>query len=150
MVLLAASADAVSMRRPLQFFAGRTEMLSVVKVVMKKPYRSRTIGTGRIRRDGSLALLQQVFDEGQPPQLRRWIVRQVRPGHYAGTMSEAVGPVMVDEVGGRYRFQFRMKGNLAVEQWLSPLAGGNAARSSLTVRKFGMQVASSDGMIRRV
>jgi hypothetical protein len=149
-MLLPASADAGGFRQPLQFFAGRTEMVSFVKVVMRKPYRSRTLGLGRILPDGSLALVQQVLDDGKPPQQRRWRIRQVAPGRYAGTMSEAVGPVIVDEVGDRYRFKFRMKGNLAIEQWLTPLVGGTAARSDVTVRKFGMRVASSSGTIRHI
>jgi len=88
--ILPVSADA-GIRQPLRFFEGRTEMQAVVKVIMKKPYRSRTLGTGRIMGDGSLALLQQVYDEGQAPEQRRWKVKQVGPGRYAGTMTEAVG-----------------------------------------------------------
>lgn len=125
-------------------------MISIVKVIAKKPYRSRTVGSGRILSDGSLALIQQVADEGHAPQQRRWSVRQVAPGRYTGTMTEAVGPVRVDEVGGRYRFKFRMKGNLAVEQWLTPLPGGSAARSEVTVHKLGLRVATSNGIVRRV
>lgn len=149
-LLLPASADAVSIRQPLRFFEGRTEMVSVVRVMMKKPYRSRTLGTGQMLPDGSLALLQQVYDEGQPPEQRRWKVRQVGPSRYAGTMTEAIGPVVVDDMGGRYRFKFRMKGNLAVEQWVTPLPGGTSAQTKLTVRKLGLKVATSVGTIRRI
>ena len=149
-VLLPVSADSARLRQPLRFFEGRTEMVSVVKVVMKQPYRSRTLGAGRLLPDGSLALTQQIFDQGQPPSQRRWRIRQVGPGRFAGSMSEAVGPVVVDEVGGRYRFKFRMKGGLAVEQWLTPQPGGRSARTDLTVRKLGMRVASSTGTIRRL
>ena len=147
--ILPVTADA-GIRQPLRFFEGRTEMQAVVKVIMKKPYRSRTLGTGRIMGDGSLALLQQVYDEGQAPEQRRWKVKQVGPGRYAGTMTEAVGPVAVDEVDGRYRFKFKMKGDLFVEQWLTPAPDGNSAQSKLTVRKFGMKVASSTGYVRRI
>jgi len=147
--ILPVSADAGT-SQPLRFFEGRTEMQAVVKVIMKKPHRSRTLGQGRILGDGSLALLQQVYDEGQAPEQRRWKVKQVGPGRYSGTMTEAVGPVAVDEVDGSYRFKFRMKGDLLVEQWLTPAPDGNSAQSKLTVRKFGMKVASSTGFVRRV
>jgi hypothetical protein len=147
--ILPASADA-GIRQPLRFFEGRTEMVSTVKVIMKKPYRSRTLGNGRILGDGSLTLLQQVYDEGQPPKQQRWTVHQVGPGRYSGTMTEAVGPVAVNEVAGRFRFKFKIKGNLAVEQWLTPSADGNSARSNLTVRKYGMKVASASGFVRRI
>jgi hypothetical protein len=148
--LLPVSADAANLSQPLRFFEGRTEMVSVIKVIMKRPYRSRTVGAGRILPDGSLALIQQIFDEGQAPQQRRWSIRQSGPGHFAGTMTEAVGPVIVDELRGGYRFKFRMKGHLAVEQWLIPLPGGTSARTSLTVRKLGMTIASSVGTIRKI
>jgi hypothetical protein len=43
-----------------------------------------------------------------------------------------------------------MKGNLGVEQWLKPADGGNSARSITRVKKFGMTVATSDAMIRKL
>ena len=147
--ILPASADA-GIRQPLRFFEGRTEMVSTVKVIMKKPYHSRTLGSGRILGDGSLALLQQVYDEGQPPKQQKWKVHQVGPGRYSGTMTEAKGPVTAEEVRGRYRFRFRMKGGVSIEQWLTPLAGGRAALSAITIRKLGMKVGSSTGTIRKL
>ena len=148
--LLPSAADADADRAPLQFFNGKTEMVSTVKVIMKKTFRSRAVGTGRILPDGTLSLAQQVFDEGEPTKQRHWKIRKVASSHYAGTMNEAVGPVVVDELDGKDRFKFRMKGNLSVEQWMTPLPGGNSAKSNTTVRKFGMKVASSTGIIRRV
>ena len=65
-------------------------------------------------------------------------------------MSEASSPVTIDEIGGRYRFRFKMKGNLSVEQWLAPMAGGRSARNRMIVRKFGMTVGSGEGIIRKV
>lgn len=147
---LSAAADSKPLEDPLRFFEGRTEMVSVVKIIMKKPYQSRTIGNGRILPDGSLALVQRVNDEGKPPKERRWKIRRVAAGRLSGTMSEAVGPVMIQEINGRYRFRFKMKGNLAVEQWLSPLTGGRAAQSTSTVRKLGIRVATSRGTIRKL
>ena len=148
--LLPTAAVADNTKAPLQFFSGKTEMNSTVKVIMKKVFKSRAVGNGRILGDGSLSLAQQVFDEGEASKQRNWKIRQVKPGHYAGTMNEAVGPVVVDEIDGRFRFKFKMKGGLAVEQWMTPLPGGNAARSTTTVRKLGMKVASSNGIIRRL
>ena len=153
--ILAAAAPAPASEResraePFDFFEGRTEMVSVVKVIMRKPYRSRTLGQGQILSDGSLALVQRVLDEGKPAGERRWRIRQVGAKQFAGTMSEATGPVTVQEVSGKYRFRFKMKGNLEVDQWLTPLPGGTAAHSRATVKKFGMRVASSEGMIRKL
>jgi hypothetical protein len=65
-------------------------------------------------------------------------------------MSEATGPVAIDQIGARYRFRFKMKGHLSVEQWLAPLPGGKSANNSMTVRKFGVAVGNGEGTIRKV
>jgi len=143
-------AEAIGVADPLRFFEGRTEMVSLVKVVMKKPFRSQTIGQGYISPDGTLSLVQQVKEEGKQPRQRRWRIRQIGPGRYSGTMSEAIGPVQVRELGGKFRFTFSMKGNLAIEQWVTPLPDGKSAQSKIVVRKLGMRVASSEGTIRKL
>ena len=150
LALPVAPATAQGILEPLRFFEGRTELLSQVKVMMKKPYRSQTVGRGQIMPDGSLSLVQQVHDHGKPASQRRWLIREVSPGRYTGTMSDAVGPVHIQRVGGRFLFKFMMKGKLAVEQWLTPLPGGKAATSKVTVKKLGMRVASSEGTIRKL
>lgn len=150
LALSANSASAERLSDPLSFFEGRTESTATVKVLTKKPYKSRSIGRGEIVKDGSLHLVQRVEDEGKSPYERRWHIRQVAPGRFSGTMSEATGPVTVDEVSGGYRFRFKMKGSVSVEQWLMPLPGGKAARSKVTIRKFGMTVGKSEGMVRKL
>lgn len=134
---------------PMRFFEGRTESLSTIRLVMRKPYRSRTLGKGEIA-GGVLNLVQRVQQDGKAPYDRRWQMRQVAPGRFAGSMSEATGPVTVEQVGSRFRFRFRMKGNVSIEQWLVPLPGGAAARSKLSIRKLGMTVGRSDGVIRKL
>ena len=135
---------------PLRFFEGRTESVGTVKIAMRKPYHSRAIGKGEILPDGTLILVQRVEDQGQLAKERRWKMRKVAPGRYTGTMSEAKGPVSVDEVDGRYRFRFRMDGNIAIEQWLIPASDGKSAASKLTIRKYGVLVGRSDSVIRKV
>lgn len=134
---------------PLRFFEGKTESVGTIKIVMKKPFRSRAIGVGQISSDGTLTLVQRIEDEGQLPKERRWKMRKVASGKYTGTMNEAKGPVTVDEVDGKYRFRFRMEGNVAVEQWLIPAPDGRSATSTLTIRKYGMTVGHSDAVIHK-
>jgi hypothetical protein len=135
---------------PMRFFEGRTESISTIKIMLKKPYRSRSIGRGTIASDGSLHLVQRVEEQGKPARERRWHIRKTGPGRYSGTMSEAQGPVTIREVGGRYRFDFKMKGNMSVEQWLTPAPDGKSARNQVSVRKFGVVVGRSEGTIRKV
>jgi hypothetical protein len=151
-ILIAAAAPAAAQQQvdPLRFFEGRTQTDGTVKVMFKKPYRTRSFGQGRIEPDGSLTLVQRVEDDGLLPHERRWRVRQVGPGRYTAAMSEATGPVAIKQVGARFRFRFKMKGNLSVEQWLMPLPGGASARNSIRVRRFGLVVATTDGTIRKL
>ena len=144
-----APAKAERIIEPLRFFEGRTEMLSLVRVMMKKPYSSRTVGRGRILPDGSLSLVQQIHDHGKPPSQRSWKIREISPGKFTGTMSEAVGPVQIQQIGGRFLLKFSMKGKLAIEQWITPMPGGKTATTRMTAKKLGMRVASSEGTIRK-
>ena len=135
---------------PLRFFEGRTESVGTVKIAMRKPYHSRAIGKGEILPDGTLILVQRVEDQGQLAKERRWKMRKVGPGRYTGTMSEAKGPVTVEEVKGNYRFRFRMDGSVSVEQWLIPSPDGRSAHSKVSIRKYGIPVGSSNGIIRKL
>ena len=144
------SAMAAKLDDPLRFWEGRTESIGTIKLIMKKPYKSRSYGRGRIRNDGSLDLVQRVEDEGKPPKERRWHIRKVGPGRYTGTMNEATGPVAIDEVDGRYRFRFKMDGGISVEQWITPSADGRSGTNKVTIKKYGMTVGRSEGSVRKV
>ena len=135
---------------PIRFFQGTTETLSTVKVVMKKSYRSRSIGRGRIDESGTLVLIQKVEDEGRAPTERRWQIRQIAPGRFSGSMSDARGLVTITQVGGRYRLHFKTKSRLAVEQWITPSADGRFARTESTIRQVGIKVATSNGTIHKL
>ena len=134
----------------MSFFVGRTVSVGEVKIVFEKAYGTHSNGLGRVEPDGSLLLLQQVFDDGKPPHQRSWHIRQTGSGRYAGTMSEAIGPVTIDKVGDRYRFRFAMDGHLNVEQVMTPLPGGRVASSSAKIRKYGFVVATTDGFVRKL
>jgi len=149
-VCLTAGPAAAQINNPLTFFVGRTESIGIIRLAMKKPFRSRAIGKGELKPDGSLHLVQRVEDEGELPRERRWHMRPAGPGRFTGTMSEAKGPVQVEQVGGRYRFRFRMDHGVSVEQWLIPMEEGRWAVSKLTIRKYGVKVGSSNGTIRRL
>ena len=150
LALLSSPASAERLADPLGFWEGRTETLSTIKVVMKKAFKTRSIGRGVIKSDGSLELVQRVEDEGKPPRERRWLIRKAGPKRYIGTMNEASGPVVIEEIGERFRFRFKMKGNLSVEQWIIPGPGGKSGKNTLTIKKLGMTVARSEGTIRKL
>ena len=135
---------------PFRFYEGVTDTTGTLKVLMHSPVHTHAVSRGELRPDGTLSLVQRVEDEGTQPYVRQWLVRQVSPGHFVGTMSQASGPVTIDQMGNRYRFRFRMSGGIAVEQWLTLLPNGNEATSSISVHKYGIPVASSEGMVRKI
>lgn len=143
-------AQAVPLQQPLRFFEGRTETVGTMKAIMKKTHRVESMGHGTIGPDGALTLVQQVRDEGEAPHQRIWHIRQVDRTTFAGTMSEATGPITIEQVGDGYRFRFSLRGGLAAEQWLIPNRDGKSGSSILTVRKFGMTVARSEATVRRL
>jgi len=136
--------------QPLRFFEGRTETSGMMKIVMKKPRHVRSTGHGTIGPDGTLTFIQDVRDDGEAPHRRVWRIKQTGPRKYGGTMSDAVGPVTIEQVGENFRFRFKMRGGLSAEEWIYPNGDGNSGSTSLTVRKFGMTVASSKGTIRKL
>ena len=121
-----------------------------VKVVFKSPYGVRVHGRGRIDPNGALVLVQDVLEEGKPPRRRSWYIRETAPGRYAGTLSDATGPVKLEVVGGRFHIKFRMKGGLGVEQWLTAAPDGASVHNSMVIRKFGLKVATLEERIRKL
>lgn len=156
MILLALAASAAGAPSasasfdPLAFFAGRTEGAARLKVVLHATRAVHVHGTGRRQRDGSLVLDQRVEQEGKPATSRRWVLRRVAPGRYAGTLTDAQGPVTADATGDRLHIAYRSKDGLAFEQWLRLANGGRVARNHLTAKKFGVVVARLDETIRKI
>lgn len=146
---LVPSAASAGIPDPLRFFEGRTESMATMRIINRSPVVSRWVGYGTIKADGSLQVVQHVNEQGRPDFDRWWQIREVGPDQFAGTMSEATGPVTIERIGAAYRFRFRMKKNLSAEQWLTPL-GETAARTRMTIRKFGVTVGHSEGWIRKM
>ena len=140
---LAASASAQAPRPfdPVAFFTGATQGRGELRELLGKPKRTSTQSVGRVDKDGSLVLDQKVAVEGDPLRQRRWRLKQVAPGTFSGTLSDAKGPVEAEVRGQTVRIRYVMKGNIKVEQELTAQPGGRAVINRGTFRKFGMKVA---------
>ncbi|WP_375403792.1 DUF3833 family protein [uncultured Sphingomonas sp.] len=135
---------------PLIFFAGLTEGTAKLKIVLRAARAVRVEGSGTIRPDGALVLDQTVAQEGKPATRRRWRIHRTGPTTYAGTLSDAVGPIAGEVTGNRLHLSFTMKGGLATDQWLTLSPDGRSAANILTARKFGVTVARLDETIRKL
>ena len=107
-------------------------------------------GRGTLGADGVLTLDQRVERGGSAPSTRSWRIRRTGPGLYAGTLTDAAGPIRGEARGNRLRLRFRMKGGFDAEQWLTLSPDGRSATNRMTVSKFGVRVATIDETIRKV
>jgi hypothetical protein len=132
----------------LGFFSGNSEGDGTLKL----PFSHEQVhvrSSGHLAHDGTLILDQAVAAGTKAVRQRQWRIREVAPGRYSGTLSDAASPVVGERIGDRLRLRFRMKGGLAAEQWLAVAPDGQTARNRMTVRKFGIVVARLDETIRR-
>lgn len=140
--LLGAAPPAPKGFDPVAFFTGPTQGRGTLKEMLGKEKRTATQSVGRVDKDGWLVLDQKVAVEGDPVRQRRWRLKQVSPGRYRGTLSDAKGAVEAEVTGQSARIRYVMKGGIKVEQLLTPLPGGRALANRATFRKFGMKVAT--------
>lgn len=123
------------------FFAGRTEGHAQLKQLFHSTKPVHVVGDGRIEH-GVLILDQTVMQEGKKPERREWRIRETAPGRYAGTLSDATGPVVGDVNGNCLHLAYPMKGGLKVEQRIYLQPGGRTALNRMKITKFGVTVAS--------
>lgn len=134
---------------PIRFFEGRTKGRGTLKILMRGAQPVAVEGLGRVEADGTLVLSQSVTQGAEPPRTREWRIRQTTPGHYVGSLSDAVGPVTGESDGGTLTLRFPGKG-AAIEQVLTLSADGRSAHNVLTARKLGIRVAVLDETITRL
>jgi hypothetical protein len=134
--------------RPEVFFAGATEGHATLKVILHSRKPVHVIGHGHTDH-GTLILDQTVMQQGKKPEQREWRIREVSPGRYTGTLSDATGPVTGDVSGNCLHLAYPMKGGLQVEQRLYLQPGGKVALNRMTVSKLGITVASLDETISK-
>ena len=127
---------------PVAFFTGPSQGDGKLDQIMKGIRTVTVDSVGKPERDGSLTLTQRIAMQGDPPRTRVWKLKQVAPGRYAGSLTDASGPVETVAIGRAIRIRYPMKGGLMVEQWLIALPGGRALDNRMTVTKWGMRVAT--------
>lgn len=134
----------------IRFFEGRTEGRGVLKVALRSPQPIRVESRGTVEPDGALSVRQIISQGNKPARVREWRIRELSPGRFVGTLTDASGPVAGEAAGNRLHLRFSMKGGLEAEQWLTLAPGGRSAHNIMHVRKFGLTVASLDETIRKL
>jgi hypothetical protein len=139
---LAATGGPAAAFDPIAFFTGPSHGTGRMEQVLKATRSVRVDSIGHAERDGMLVIKQRVMIEGDPPRDRIWRLRRTSTGNYSGTLSDAVGPVTAQTIGNSILISYSMKGNLKVSQILTPIDNGRAVDNRMTIRKWGMKVAS--------
>lgn len=141
MLLSLALAASVTSFDPLRFFAGETRGVATLKVILRASRPVSVRGSGRIDHDGVLTLDQIVTEGDKPPRPRHWRLRQIAPGRYEGTLTDARGPVTGVVEGRTLRLAFTSTGGFRVRQTLTLQPDGRTLANRLEARRFGVRLA---------
>jgi hypothetical protein len=133
---------------PLTFFAGASEGHAVLHKLFAKDATIKVESRGRIEGE-DLVLDQTIAEPGETPRRRQWRIHANGVGTYAGTLSDAAGPVSGEAIGNRLHLAFPMKGGFPTQQWLTLAPDGRSAHNVLVVRKFGLTIAVLEEEIRK-
>ena len=146
--MMLAIALAAAALDPIAFFRGRTHGEGTLKILFRPAQRITVDSEGRLAGDGTLRLKQTIHEGRKPPRTREWRMRQTAPGRFAGTLSDAAGPVRVEQIGPRIRIRYRDQDGLDFEQWLTQ-SGPRRVDSAMRVKRFGITVARVTEVIRK-
>ena len=140
--------------RPERFFLGTTTSWGVLETRGGAPSRTiRGEGHGRIEPDGVLVLDQTVRYADRKPDQRQWRLRQVGAGRYAGTLTDASGPVTAEVSGNLFHLRYPLKAvpGGSMEQWLylqddrrTVLNVGTARVLGVTVVRLSERITHGD------
>lgn len=134
---------------PMRFFNGQTRGDGQLKVVLRAHVPISVRGSGRM--EGETLVLDQAVTEGtKPPRTRQWRLRRTSTDRYAGTLTDARGPVTGEVDGNRLHLSFTTDKGIKVQQWLTLAANGRSADNRLEARKFGLKVATLVERITRI
>jgi hypothetical protein len=131
------------------FFSGPSEGEATLQILFKAQRRVRVRSEGAMQPDGSLRLVQQIEEETRPPRTRHWVIREVAPGRYSGSLTDAEGPFTGEVSGNRLELRYTMPDGYRVHQSLVLAPDGRSAHNVLTVHGYGLTVAALEERITR-
>ena len=133
---------------PVAFFTGRTSGHGFLKKAFSARQATRVVGTGRVE-GGALLLDQTVAIAGEKTRERHWRLRQLAPGRWSGTISDARGPVVASAAGAVLTIRYTSDQGMGVAQTVTLAPDGRSARNRMKIRKLGLTVATIDETIVR-
>lgn len=141
---------ATPLSAPERFFVGRTEGVGTVHMILSGRHGVRVRTNGRVDHDGALLLDQVVEEEGKPARRRSWRLVRAGANGFTGTISDARGPVTGQVTGNVLRLNYRSAEGPSVEHVITVRPDGRSAHNLTRFRRFGLNVATVEEVIRRV
>lgn len=130
-------------------FVGASAGEGRLKIAFRKTRPVHVQSTGHQTEDGTIVVDQIITEPGRKATTRQWRLREVAPGRYAGSLSDAAGPVEGAVRGNCLELRFRMKGDLTAHQWLFAMPDGRTVQNRMSIRKSGILVARLHETITR-
>ena len=134
---------------PVSAFAGRSHGNGTLEVIFQPPQPFHVESRGFIQADGTFRLEQTVQFTGKPPQNRHWLLTRVSPTGYAGTLSDADGPVEGHMAGPQLSLVYPLPGNLTMHQTLTLEPGGKVIDNVGRITFWGVQIGYLHETIER-
>lgn len=138
----AADAPAPSISPLLRFFEGRTSGEVVLRVMLSAPRSLHVESVGTLDASGTLSMTQRIDEPSKPSRTREARLIEIAPGRFAGTLSDATGPVTGTLTGDTLRLRYRIPGHLSVDQRITLAADGRSARNRSTIRRMNIVVGT--------
>ena len=133
------------------FFTGKSHAENVMRIALHGPKSLVVDSVGGRNKEGEFVLVDTVREEGKPVRTRTWVMHHSGPGHFAGFLSDAIGPVEVAVSGDSATIQYVMKdGGLKIVQRVRLENDGKTLANHVVAKKFGLAFAHVDGTIRKL
>lgn len=130
------------------FFAGRSHAENVIRTALRSSHKLIVDSVGGRNKEGEFILIDTVREEGKPVRTRTWVMHPVAPNHFAGVLSDAIGPVDLVVKGNSATISYTMRdGRLKVLQQIELQGDGKTLSNHVIAKKFGIIFAHVDGTI---
>lgn len=150
-LLLACTASWANAFVPREALAGSSEGRGTLRILLGDDRAYRVENTGIAQPDGSFALDQTVFFEGEPPRVRHWVIRDASAGRYTFVLSDAAGPGVAQAEGARLELDYPLKrGGLTMHQVLELSADGRTIANDGRICLWGVPIGHLHETIQRV
>lgn len=134
---------------PRDGFSGRSEGDGTLRLFLGRPRPFHVESYGYDLPDGNSRLDQTVTLQGKEPRDRHWVLTTVGPRRYAGTLSDAAGPVTGRTDGDRLTLRYRVQGPFVMHQTLRRNPDGRTIDNVGTITVLGVPVGRLQETITR-